>query len=215
MNYMISRDGQEFGPYTLSDLQRYLASGEVLANDMARSEGMTEFLPVSQIVGTIPVPATMPAISLAPAVEYPDPPNLHWGLVLLFEVVTLGMFSAAWGLVLAFWLRKVAPGSRSIYYYAVYAASLVGIFLTSMIQTASHTPDSGLLLLLRIVSVIFSLVARFSMRDGLEDHYNNVEPMGLSLSGIMTFFFATIYFQYHLNDIVRRKRQDQAYLASA
>ena len=27
--------------------------------------------------------------------------------------------------------------------------------------------------------------------------------MGLSLSGVMTFFFGGIYFQYHINDIVR------------
>jgi len=215
MNYMISRDGQEFGPYTLSDLQRYLASGEVLANDMARSEGMTEFLPVSQIVGTIPVPATMPAISLAPAVEYPDPPNLHWGLVLLFSVVTLGMFSAAWGIVLSVWLRKVAPTRNTLYYYSAYAVCLTGIYLVSMVQASTHTDQSLPIAMLRVGSFAFSLVARYSMRDGLEDHYNNVEPMGLSLSGIMTFFFATIYFQYHLNDIVRRKRQDQAYLASA
>jgi hypothetical protein len=29
--------------------------------------------------------------------------------------------------------------------------------------------------------------------------------MGLSLSGVMTFFFGDIYFQYHFNDIMRRK----------
>jgi hypothetical protein len=29
--------------------------------------------------------------------------------------------------------------------------------------------------------------------------------MGLSLGVVMTFFFGDIYFQYHLNDIMRRK----------
>ena len=56
MNYFITRDGQQYGPYTLADLQRYVASGEILLTDLARSEGMSEPLPVSQIIGTIPVP---------------------------------------------------------------------------------------------------------------------------------------------------------------
>jgi hypothetical protein len=107
MTYMISRDGQEFGPYSLSDLQRYVATGDILPSDMARSEGMYEFLPVSQIIGTIPVPVTLSPISLTPAVEYPNPPNLHWGLVLLFGIITFGLFDAAWGIVLGIWMRKL------------------------------------------------------------------------------------------------------------
>jgi hypothetical protein len=38
--------------------------------------------------------------------------------------------------------------------------------------------------------------------------------MGLVLSGVMTFFFSIIYFQYHLNDIVRRKKLNQEELAA-
>jgi hypothetical protein len=33
-----------------------------------------------------------------------------------------------------------------------------------------------------------------------------VEPVGLSLSGVMTFFFGGLYFQYHLNRINEMKR---------
>jgi hypothetical protein len=33
MHYQISRNGQEYGPYTLEDLQRYLASGNVMPTD--------------------------------------------------------------------------------------------------------------------------------------------------------------------------------------
>jgi hypothetical protein len=215
MTYMISRDGQEFGPYSLGDLQRYVASGDVLLSDMARSEGMTEFLPVSHIIGTIPVPATMPSFSYAPMVEYPDPPNLHWGLVLLFEVVTFGLFGAAWGLVLAFWMKKLEPSSRAVYYYAVHCACLVAIFFASAMGAAAHTNASGLGPLLQLVSFVVSLTARFSLRNSIEQHYNSVEPIGVGLSGIMTFFFATIYFQYHLNEIVRRKRQATMSFVSA
>ena len=52
MHYHISRNGQTYGPYTLEDLQRYLASGNVLPTDLAKSDEMTDWIPVSQIVGT-------------------------------------------------------------------------------------------------------------------------------------------------------------------
>jgi hypothetical protein len=56
VNYFISRNDQQYGPYTLADLQRYVASGSIFVSDMARSEGMTEWVPVSQVIGNIPVP---------------------------------------------------------------------------------------------------------------------------------------------------------------
>jgi len=60
MNYFISRNDQQYGPYTLADLQRYVASGSIFVSDMTRSEGMTEWVPVSQVIGNIPVP--LPAV---------------------------------------------------------------------------------------------------------------------------------------------------------
>lgn len=102
MNYFVTRDGQEYGPYSLADLQRYVASGQILATDLARSEGMPESLPVSQIIGTIPVPVAAPIpVAGPPMPDYPDPPNLHWGLVLLFGILTCGVFSIVWDLILA------------------------------------------------------------------------------------------------------------------
>jgi hypothetical protein len=64
MRYYIKRDLNEYGPYTLADLQRYVAQGNIVLTDLARSEGMTDWAPVSQILGSIPVaapPATPPA----------------------------------------------------------------------------------------------------------------------------------------------------------
>jgi hypothetical protein len=58
MNYFISRNDQQYGPYTLADLQRYVADGSILVSDLTRSEGMTEWVPVSHVIGNIPVPVT-------------------------------------------------------------------------------------------------------------------------------------------------------------
>jgi hypothetical protein len=58
---------------------------------------------------------------------------------------------------------------------------------------------------------VASLVARFSFKNSMEEHFNGPEPMGLQLSGVMTFFFGSVYFQYHINDIARRKAADRVY----
>ncbi len=52
MTYQVSRNGQMYGPYTLDDLRRYVASGNILLTDMAKSEEMPDWVPVAQILGT-------------------------------------------------------------------------------------------------------------------------------------------------------------------
>src|ERR1700742_3812362 len=104
MSYFVVRGGQQFGPYTLADLQRYVASGHVALSDLAYSEESGERVPVSQIVGGAAVrvvPVEQPQVLSTGS--YPDPPNLHWALVLLFDMLTCGLFSLAWNLVQAAW----------------------------------------------------------------------------------------------------------------
>jgi hypothetical protein len=206
MNYFITRDGQQYGPYSLADLQRYVASGEIQLTDMARSEGMSEALPVSQVIGTILVPqAQVPAAPVIGGPINPDPPNLHWGLVLLFGVLSCGLFNAVWNLVQAAWMKRVAPQSRALFYYIGAVCVLAGISVVSFQTARLHSPNpsgGGL----NLIYGIAMLVGRFSLRSSLEEYYTSVEPMGLTLSGVMTFFFGDIYFQYHLNEIMRKKR---------
>jgi hypothetical protein len=60
MKYYIQRQLNEYGPYTLADLQRYVAQGSIVLTDLARSEGMTDWVPVSQVIGNIPIPVSVP-----------------------------------------------------------------------------------------------------------------------------------------------------------
>ena len=55
--------------------------------------------------------------------------------------------------------------------------------------------------LIGIVAWVVRLIARFTLRDTLEQHFNGPEPLGLRLNAVMTFFFGGIYFQYKLNEI--------------
>src|SRR5262252_7060381 len=121
MNYFIKRDLNEYGPYSLADLQKYVASGNILLTDLCRSEGLTDWVPVSQVIGNIPVPAApqpAPAYGAptsaggyAPVAvsQYPTPPNLHWAVVLLLSFITCGIFTKVWLVVEALWLKKVKP----------------------------------------------------------------------------------------------------------
>lgn len=67
MKYYIRRDLNEYGPYTLAELQRYVAQGNIALTDLARSEGMSDWVPVSQVIGNIPPPTPpTPAFGGAP-----------------------------------------------------------------------------------------------------------------------------------------------------
>ena len=72
MPYHVSRDGQTYGPYTLEDLKRYVASGNILLTDMAKSDDAPEWVPVGQVLnvtGADPAaPPVMPP-SYAPQVN--------------------------------------------------------------------------------------------------------------------------------------------------
>ena len=210
MNYFISRDGQQYGPYTLADLQRYTASGEILPTDLATSEGLDNPVPVSQIIGTIAVAPPLLHGSSTEATFYPDAPNLHWGLVLLFIAISCGIFAVVWDIVQAAWLKRVDPRSKALFYYICSAILLASIFVASFIASYNHQ-STGYVSLIQLLYYIAMLVGRFNFRSYMEEHFNGPEPMGLSLSGVMTFFFGGIYFQYHINDIVRRKQADRIY----
>ncbi len=212
MHYQVSRNGQMYGPYTLEDLQRYVASGNVLLTDLAKSEGMADWLPVAQILGSqIPQPPTEPYASAQPyatasGLSYPDPPDLNWGLVLLFDILTCGIFGLVWSLIQAAWFQKIRPTSKVLTFYII--AGVLGI--TNLGQTAlifnmtvHHATPSHSFVgnFIGLATWVVSLLARFTFRSELEQHYNGPEPVGLRLGFLMTFFFSVYYFQYHFNRI--------------
>jgi GYF domain 2 len=136
MKYFIQRGINEYGPYTLAELQRYVAQGNILLTDLTRSEGMTEWVPVSQVLGNIPpaAPAPMPqatgtvysgpqattapyagtqayGTAAAPAAAGPVPPDFHWALVLLINFFC-GLFRVIWQFVEAAFVKKIRPDSN-------------------------------------------------------------------------------------------------------
>ncbi len=61
MRYLVSKDGQQFGPFELDELTRHLQEGSILLTDHCWQEGWDQWLPVHSVVN-IPAP---PPVSLA------------------------------------------------------------------------------------------------------------------------------------------------------
>jgi hypothetical protein len=158
MKYYIQRGINEYGPYTLADLQRYVASGNILLTDLTRSEGMTDWVPVSQVIGNIPIP--VPAAPAPEAQAYagapaagtpygavpgyagtaspaasagPVPQDLHWALVLLIGAFC-GIFTIVWILIEASFVRKLRPDNKGMFFiiagWVVQILGLVALFAT-------------------------------------------------------------------------------------
>jgi hypothetical protein len=156
MKYYIQRGINEYGPYTLADLQRYVAQGNIALTDLARSEAMTEWTPVSQIVGNIPVappPVPQPAVpaaavspatpsagtvysgapaavATAPAMAVPGPvpPDLHWALVLLIAFFC-SIFQLIWLFIEAAFVKKIKPDSN----FLAFLITGIGLFVGSIV----------------------------------------------------------------------------------
>ena len=230
MNFQVSRNGQMYGPYTLADLERYVASGNVLLTDLAKSEEMPEWLPVSQILHRDAAASATPAYGAVPSASpyqgayagaasvSPDPPNLSWVLVLVFDLLTCSFFQLVWNIILGAWFRRVSPSSKALLLYIAAGILLIFQYCVGRIygvnsgNTFSHFGrmsghhmvfGQGLAIygLVSLITWVTRLVARFIFRAELEYHFNTVDPVGLRLGPVMTFFFGGIYFQYHINRI--------------
>jgi len=204
MQYFVKRGDEKFGPYTLAELQRYVQSGNIAPEDLTQSEGMTDWAPVSQVLGNIPAAEITTAGDAAaePLPLVPLAPNLHWGFVLLLDVVTRQLFNMIWALVLANWARKLINNNKPMVLVAMYPAGMIAGMLVIM-TNKSLEALGGLFI---IAGAIVYLVGIFSIKAAMEEYYNWTEKMDLQMSGAMTFFFSTIYIQYHVNRIARWKK---------
>jgi len=56
--YFILRNGQQYGPYSPADIERYLTVGGIVVTDLARTDEMNQWLPLAQIIRNTPPPPT-------------------------------------------------------------------------------------------------------------------------------------------------------------
>jgi hypothetical protein len=213
MEYTVRRGEQTFGPYTLGELQEYYRSGRLVSGDQAKSEGMGDWVVLSQILGNIPIPQPQLA-AVAPVPEsVPLPPNIHWALLLVLLVFSrlfgfiFVIANWGWSLVLANWARKLCNDNKPLVLVAMYPAGFLAAILSAAFAGGTRKPEfvalSGLFILAGVIIYIYGI---FKIRDAMEEYYNSRENIALTLSGVMTFFFSTVYLQYHVNRIARWKK---------
>jgi hypothetical protein len=138
--------------------------------------------------------------------------------VLLIAFFTCGIFSMIWLVIQGVWLRKVKPDSKAFMYLTITVVVWVLIIVLAIAQGvavgASGQKQPGMQAiggLLEILLFVIFLFTVFTMRSDIEEHFNAAEPIGLSLSGVMTFFFSVYYFQYHFSRINEMKQRQGGY----
>lgn len=150
----------------------------------------------------------MPA-GMAMAGAYPAPPNLHWAIVLIAGIVTYGLAYYVWGFRQAFFVKKLDAANKAVMYLSLSLAACVVQVVLFFTMARNMGGDAGIvttmLMLTNVVILALGIAAIFGMRASLLRHYNQIEPIGLKLGGVMTFFFSVLYFQYHFRRIAEWK----------
>jgi hypothetical protein len=202
VNYFVKQGDEKRGPYTLAELHEQVQTGKVAPTDLAQSEGMTDWAEVSVVLGNIPIPAVAPPAQVPPppVQTVPLPLNMHWAVLLLLEVISRNIFNFVWALYLANWSRKLDGENKPLVLIAMYPT---GIIAGVIAGARGNQVIAGLLIVAGFVAYIVGI---FSIKSAMETYYNSVERYGLALSGGMTFFFSSIYFQYHINQIAKWKK---------
>jgi hypothetical protein len=156
-------------------------------------------------------PPAYAAPAAAPMPGGPIPPNMHWAVVMVLAWITGGLAGLIWAFKEAAFVKKIDPSSKAV---VLLSMTLIGMVAMLVLALGAMTSGSvsamaavgGLIMILYVVILVLGLVTVFSMRSSIQRYYNSTEPIGLRLSGLMTFFFNILYFQYHFSRIVEWKK---------
>lgn len=233
----IGQNGQKYGPYSEADVRQWMAEGKLATDALAWREGMENWVPLSSLfaaaAGGPPPPLSAggvpPFLAGSPLASggrsydspesdadaraaFPAPPSLHWGLVLLFATITLGIFGLVWPFIQASWVRKIDRQSKAMLLLALaFGAYVVGevIYFTGLRSLA--TGGAGLVgfggLLLLSFWILY-LVAYFSMAGSLRRSLS-VYGVPVEVGGVTLFFFTKYYLQGQLSWVARWKDTGQ------
>ena len=134
-----------------------------------------------------------------------NPPKLHWAIVLLLTIVTLGIFYIVWMFVQARWIKRINPESNAFTLLVICVIlTFAGQIIIETTGEGSGASVAGALLVL--AGTVVGIFAFFSRRRSMLDHYNRQLPDGLRLSPALTFFLGTFYLQHHMTRIARQQR---------
>lgn len=90
MNYHLSRDGQNLGVFTLEELRRRRAAGELTGSELIWTEGMPQWLPLNAIM-----PPGTPGAITPPIQSAPRPSRVLFWVLLITGLMIAGFLAMA------------------------------------------------------------------------------------------------------------------------
>jgi hypothetical protein len=235
----LGRNGERFGPYGDALVRQWLAEGKLEWSTLAWRSGMADWLPLSQILQaetatfsqsppfTPPPPAPPSGIYGDSPGEaelrrrLPEPPSMHWFVVLLLTIVTLGIFGVVWPFIQASWVKKVDPSSKAGT-YLVGSLACVGISWIAQIGLRIFGMGHGATALMSLgglgfILAIANLVLVYMAYFGMANSMRRVLPSyGVTpeIGGVTLFFFTLLYLQGQMRWLARWKSTGQTFPAA-
>jgi TM2 domain-containing membrane protein YozV len=138
MSYYIQRQQNQYGPYSLAELQTYLSQGSILWTDLGRTDAMTHWVPVSQLLNlvvpavAVPSPALVAATGSAAAPVAAQAPQVYQQIPV--AVVPAYAYPRPQKNKIAFVLLGIFLGALGIHnFYAGYTGKAVAQLLITVL----------------------------------------------------------------------------------
>jgi hypothetical protein len=133
----------------------------------------------------------------------PKPPSLHWVVVFLLSIVTLGLFACLWMFRQARFARKIdasnkATGQIATSLALVFAAILFSAVNAITVARGGESTDPGFTGAVMTFFILYMLISAYlGIRKTLTSQY------GIQMSAVLTVIFNVCYVQHHLSRIVK------------
>ena len=180
MEIYISREGERIGPYSLEEINRQLAAGTLIPQDLGWSESSPGWKPLLSFVGVIvPGGASSTAVptSLATPVTFGLPEYAgFWirGWALMIDAVIVGTFA----LLIAMWLKFASAESVGPVALApILQTLLVWIYMPALWFSPMQATAGQRICRLRVVDAMDG--GRITFMRGL------LRVLGMTLSGLI------------------------------
>jgi Tfp pilus assembly major pilin PilA len=135
--------------------------------------------------------------------SFPRPPSMHWFLVFLLGLMTIGIFTWVWMFVQSSWVKKIDRSSSA---RELFVAGVVLTIVGAFAGPAFKAPMLGGLL--TIAACIVVIVGCFSVARSLREEGAR-RGLPVEISGITLFFFQVFYLQGQFTWLARWKDTGQ------
>jgi hypothetical protein len=157
---------------------------------------------------------SMPQYQPYPYQPSPQPPTMHWAIVLLLSIVTLGFFAFFWAYRQAAFARKIDPANPKTklatfqvlvsFTLMLFSFALGFINAWTVMRGGEGTDLHNVINMVHMFQFLTFTIASFAVRDAIKVCY------GIKTNGVLTFFFNIFYLQHYLTQIERLRIPYQA-----